>query len=130
VTDSGRQLARFAIAGVAGLAVDVAVLYLALALGCGAYGGRVVSFLCAVFATWQINRRYTFHGAAAGGLWREWWRYLTAMTGGGLVNYATYAGAIAFGPRTPWWPFVAVAAGSLAGMTVNFASAKFFVFKR
>jgi putative flippase GtrA len=125
-------MARFAFAGVAGLAVDVAVLYLALALGLGFYAGRVVSFLCAVFATWQINRRYTF--ATAGGarvsLWREWWLYLTAMLGGGLVNYAAYSAAIAFGPRAPWWPMLAVAAGSLAGMAVNFASAKFFVFKR
>lgn len=125
-------MARFAFAGVAGLAVDVAVLYLALALGFGPYSGRVLSFLCAVFATWQINRRYTF--AAADGahvsLWREWWLYLTAMLGGGLVNYAAYSAAIAFGPRAPWWPMLAVAAGSLAGMAVNFASAKFFVFKR
>ncbi|MDL2357484.1 MAG: GtrA family protein [Pseudomonadota bacterium] len=133
MTDSGRELARFAAAGVAGLAVDVAVLYLALAAGCGPYGGRVLSFLCAVFATWQINRRYTFAAGAevvGGSLWREWWRYLVAMLGGGLVNYGAYSGAIAVGPRAPLWPMAAVALGSLAGMAVNFASAKFFVFKR
>jgi putative flippase GtrA len=131
VTDSGRQLARFAFAGIVGLMVDVAVLYLALGLGLGFYGGRVLSFLCAVFATWQINRRYTFAGGAtAQSLWLEWWRYLAAMTGGGLVNYAAYSAAIVFGPRTQWWPLLAVAAGSLAGMAVNFAGAKLFVFKR
>ena len=127
-------MARFAFAGVAGLAVDVAVLYLALALGLGFYAGRVVSFLCAVLATWQINRRYTFAGAGVDAgvvsLWREWWLYLAAMMGGGLVNYAAYSAAIAFGPRAALWPMVAVAIGSLAGMAVNFASAKFFVFKR
>jgi putative flippase GtrA len=127
-------MARFAFAGVAGLAVDVAVLYLALGLGLGFYAGRVVSFLCAVFATWQINRRYTFTGAgvdaAAVSLWREWWLYLAAMMGGGLVNYAAYSAAIAFGPRVALWPMAAVAIGSLGGMAVNFASAKFFVFKR
>lgn len=122
-------MARFAFAGVAGLAVDVAVLYLALAAGFGPYSGRVLSFLCAVFATWQINRRYTF-AAAGGSLWREWWLYLMAMMGGGLVNYAAYSGAIAFGPHLALWPMAAVAVGSLAGMAVNFASAKFFVFKR
>lgn len=123
-------MARFAFAGVAGLAVDVAVLYLALAAGFGPYSGRVLSFLCAVFATWQINRRYTFAAAAGTSLWREWWLYLMAMMGGGLVNYAAYSGAIAFGPQLPLWPMAAVAFGSLAGMAVNFASAKFFVFKR
>lgn len=131
-----REMARFAVAGVAGLAVDVAVLYLALALGLGFYAGRAVSFLCAVFATWQINRRYTFAGADGGSdapalsLWRQWCLYLAAMTGGGMVNYAAYSAAIAFGPRVVWLPMAAVAIGSLAGMAVNFASAKLLVFKR
>ena len=125
-------MVRFAFAGVAGLVVDVAVLYLALALGLGFYAGRVVSFLCAVFATWQINRRYTFAAgdAPTASLWREWWRYLMAMLGGGLVNYCAYSALIAIGPRVTLWPMLAVAAGSLAGMAVNFASAKLFVFKR
>ena len=126
-------MARFAGAGVAGLAVDVAVLYLALFLGLGLYGGRVASFLCAVFATWRINRRYTFGGAGAQAApvspWREWWRYLAAMLGGGLVNYAAYGAVVAFGPRVALLPMAAVAVGSLAGMAVNFAGAKFFVFK-
>lgn len=125
-------MGRFALAGVAGLAVDVAVLYLALALGLGFYAGRVVSFLCAVFATWQINRRYTFAvaGAAPVSLWREWWLYLAAMMAGGVVNYAAYSATIALGPRATLWPMLAVAVGSLAGMAVNFASAKLLVFKR
>ena len=100
----------------------------------------MASFLCAVFATWRINRRYTFGGvcagaradanAAAGSSWREWWRYLAAMLGGGLVNYAAYGAVIGFGPHVAWLPMAAVAIGSLAGMAVNFAGAKFFVFKR
>jgi putative flippase GtrA len=132
VPDTRRELARFAFAGVAGLAVDVAVLYLALATGIGLYAGRVLSFLCAVFATWQINRRYTFSAADAPvvPLWREWWLYLTAMMGGGLVNYGVYSATLAIGPRVALWPMLAVAVGSLAGMAVNFASAKLFVFKR
>src|SRR5471030_3510670 len=81
------ELARFAGAGVVGLVVDVAVLYLLLGLGVVWWLGRAASFLAAVWATWQINRRYTFH-AAGGSLWQEWWRYLTAMLGGGALNYA------------------------------------------
>lgn len=124
------QFARFAAAGVAGLAVDMLVLYLGMELGLGKYLGRVASFLAAVWVTWQINRRYTFNGAAAGSLWREWWRYLLAMAGGGLVNYAVYCGVLAWFADAPLLPQLAVAAGSLAGMAVNFISAKFFVFHR
>ena len=59
----------------------------------------------------------------------EWWRYLGAMLGGGAVNYAAYSAVIGFGPANPLLPLAAVMCGSLAGMTVNFISAKFFVFK-
>ncbi len=127
--ERGAELLRFAAAGVAGLATDVLVLYLALALGLGPYGGRVVSFLAAVFVTWQLNRRFTF-AARAGtlSLWRQWWRYLGAMLGGGAVNYGAYTLVMLLAPRHAWLPLAAVACGSLAGMAVNFIGAKFFVF--
>lgn len=125
----GPQFARFALAGVAGLAVDVAVLYLALALGAGYYPGRVISFLAAVWCTWQINRRATFANGLAGSAWRQWWRYLGAMLGGGALNYFVYSLVIAFGPPHPLLALAGVCAGSLAGMAVNFAGARLLVFR-
>lgn len=123
------QVLRFAVAGVAGLLVDVAVLYLARAAGLDWYAGRAVSFLCAVFATWQINRRYTFH-PAGGSLWAEWWRYLLAMSGGGAINFGAYSAMVYLFPGLPGLGFWAVCVGSLAGMTVNFIGARWFVFQR
>lgn len=130
-----REALRFAAAGVAGLAADVLLLYLALALGLGWYFGRALSFLGAVWVTWRLNRRYTFDVAGAASSWMEWWRYLLAMAGGGLVNYAVYSAAVWLLRDWPLLPALllaplAVAAGSLAGMVLNFASAKFFVFQR
>jgi putative flippase GtrA len=126
---TSRQFARFALAGVAGLAVDVAVLYLALALGAGYYAGRVLSFLAAVWCTWQINRRATFVNGLSGSAWRQWWRYLGAMLGGGVFNYVVYSLVIAYGPPHPMLALAGVCAGSLAGMMVNFAGAKLLVFR-
>jgi putative flippase GtrA len=123
------QVLRFAIAGVAGLVVDVVVLYLAMALGSGFYLGRVASFLAAVWTTWRINRRYTFH-PAGDGVWREWWRYLSAMLGGGAVNYLASSAAVVLLPHWRFTPALAVAIGSLAGMSLNFVSAKLLVFRR
>jgi putative flippase GtrA len=127
---TSRELGRFVLAGVAGLVVDVAVLYLVLALGGGHYSGRVLSFLCAVFATWQINRHFTFSGAATDSLWRQWWHYLGAMLGGGAVNYGAYSVAIFHLRDYALGPMLAVAIGSLTGMALNFASAKWLIFKR
>ncbi|MDM5178193.1 GtrA family protein [Massilia sp. DJPM01] len=125
----GTQVLRFGVAGVAGLLVDLAVLELALRAGMNPYAGRAASFLCAVFATWQINRRYTFHPAGIS-LWTEWWRYLLAMSGGGAVNVATYSVIVWSFPNVPHITSWGVCAGSLAGMTVNFVGARWFVFQR
>jgi putative flippase GtrA len=123
------EMLRFAVAGVAGLVVDVAVLYLALAAGLGFYAGRVVSFLSAVWVTWRINRRYTFRAAAGGSVWREWWAYLGMMLGGGAVNYIAYSAVMLLAGHlpvalAPLLPLAGVAIGSVAGMAVNFIGAR------
>lgn len=123
------ELLRFAGAGVVGLCVDVALMYLLIGAGVGLLRARPLAFLGAVVATWQLNRRYTFGRAGAGGLWREWWTYFGAMLGGGAVNLAVSGAVLHWGPHAwPLLPLVAVAAGSLGGMAVNFAGAKWLVY--
>ncbi len=124
---ASRQLGSFAVAGVLGFVVDVGVLYGAMALGAGWIAGRLLSFVAAAYSTWRFNRRFTF--AATASPWREWWRYLASMTGGMLVNFLVYSLALSLLPAAWWTPGLAVACGSVAGMAVNFASAKLFVFK-
>ena len=123
------QFLRFGISGGIGFLVDVAVLYLAMAAGANFYLGRGISFLCAVFATWQINRNFAFRASGSLSLWQEWWRYLLAMLGGGVVNYLSSAVAVALLPPGPLAPMLSVAIGSIAGMTINFVSSKLFVFR-
>lgn len=126
-----QRLMRFGVAGVLGFVVDAGVLYL-LAPFLGWYGARVLSFWAAATATWLFNRRYTFaDGAARGGraLWREYGTYLLAMLGGAAVNYGAYALTLHVLPPAPWVPLLGVAVGSVAGMGVNFVSARWFIFK-
>lgn len=125
-----REIVRFAIGGVLGFVVDTAALYGALALGAGYFAGRACSFLLAVRATWQFNRRFTFASGRRESAWAEWWRYLLAMSAGGLANLAAYALTVLVLPKAPWLPLVAVAVGSGAGMCLNFATAKWWVFRR
>lgn len=123
-----RQFLRFGISGIAGLAADMGALYLALALGSGYYLGRLLSFLFAVWVTWRLNRRFTFQATQSA--WREWWRYLTVMTGGGLINLGAYTLLLQVLPEARWAPAIGVVAGSAAGMTFNFISAKYFIFRK
>lgn len=124
-----RQIAAFALAGVVGFLIDSGVLYGAMTLGTGHYVGRLLSFLCAVFVTWRINRRLTFTPEPGESAWHEWWRYLMAMSAGGVVNLLAYTVVIARLPQAAWAPLLAVAFGTGAGLVFNFLSAKFWVFR-
>lgn len=125
---AGREFLLFAAAGVAGLGVDVAVLYLAAPV-LGWYLARVLSFIAAATATWALNRRYAFgarHSEAS--LAREYLGYLLTMLGGAFVNYGVYVLVL----RTfngAWVPALGVALGSCAGLALNFLSARYLVFK-
>ena len=58
----------------------------------------------------------------------QWARYVVAMTAGAAVNYAVYALVLhVLGQRALIAP-VAVAAGSLAGLGLNFLTASRLVF--
>ncbi|MGJ7568677.1 GtrA family protein [Variovorax sp. GB1R11] len=126
----GREFLSFAVGGVIGLVVDVVVLYL-LAPLLGWYGARVVSFLAAATTTWVFNRRYTFAASASAGgvsLWREYLAYLATMAGGAVLNYGAYV-LVLHWVEGRWAAALGVAVGSLAGMSVNFLSARYLVFR-
>lgn len=125
-----RQLSRFVVAGGVGFIVDAGTLYAALMVGFGYYTGRLVSFCAAVVTTWLINRTWTFDARGLRPSVAEFARYFSAMALGGAVNYLTYALIVAAAPPTGWLPLAAVAAGSVAGLAVNFATARRWVFGR
>ncbi len=125
------EVARFLGAGVAGAVTDVGMLYVFIALGLSPYVGRLLSFLSAVWVTWQINRRFTFRATDAGqSLWMEWWKYLAAMLGGFVINYVIFTIVMHFGPPGPLLPMAGVLIGAVFAMVFNFVSAKWFVFNR
>ena len=126
-----RQFLSFAAIGAAAFLVDAGVLYFGLhALGLGFYAGRLLSWTSAATFTWYLNRRLTFRTAARERPWRQWGRFLIANSVGGLVNYGVYAALVATVPWVREWPVAGVAAGSLAGLGVNFIASRRLVFSR
>ncbi len=124
-----RQLLLFGIAGTLGFLVDAGVVsVLVHGADWNPYLARLVSFLCAVATTFAFNRTYTF---AAGGRQRlagQAGRYLVAMIGGFAVNYGAYAALVHGTELVRAWPVIGVAAGSIAGLAVNYLGARFWVF--
>lgn len=123
-----KQFLLFAFAGAIGFVVDAGVLLWVHPL-LGPYAGRLVSFVCAVITTWLINRSLTFrHRGADKALHREFSLYFLTTLGGGAVNVASYALLVyVLDLSAPALP-LAVAAGSLAGMLVNFWLSRTYVF--
>lgn len=125
-----RQFLSFTLVGVIGFVVDASVLYLALQmLGAGLYGGRVLSYLAAATTTWALNRRYTFSAQRSRNKVAEWGRFLAANAVGGAVNYTTYAILVTWSAVAATHPVLGVAAGSIAGLAVNFLLSRHVVFK-
>lgn len=122
------QFFRFAIVGTLGFVADVSVLFALMQLGAGPFMGRLVSFLCAVWVTWFLNRRFTFGSGRPSGA-AEPLKYLLAMTIGGIANYLSYSLVVVLFPGQPLAPLAGVAVGSVAGMGLNFLSAKLWVFR-
>lgn len=125
------QLFWFGVSGMLGLLVDMGVLWLAVPW-LGLYGGRVLSFLCAATTTWAFNRRQTFAPTGRQGktLAAEYLAYLGSMGVGGVINYSAYVAFVRHFPDLTGSAMYGVAVGSLAGMCVNFLSARFLIFRR
>lgn len=124
------QLARFGVAGTAGFIVDAGIVQLLVSLaGWNPYLARLLSFLAAVLVTWLINRTYTFAGVRRHGILGEWLRYLFAMSGGFVVNYAIYSLLVFHYGLVQQWPVLGVAAGSLAGLLSNFIMARWWIYR-
>ena len=120
---------RFAlVGGFAGL-VDMAVLQVLFTAGSGLYASRIVSYLCAATFAWWFNRRFTFAGRRSPSLVQEWVRYLAANFWGGLLNYAIYALLVSSVAVFAHYPFLAVAVGAAAGLTMNFVLSSRYVFR-
>ena len=126
-----RQFFQFGAVGVIGFFVDAGILLLLLhTTHAGFYLGRVVSFLCAATVTWQLNRNITFRTCAvAHGLTAEWLSFVAANSLGGLVNLGVYSALVWRFAIFASAPAVAVAAGSLCGLVVNFELSRAYVFR-
>lgn len=124
------KFARFGVAGGIGFVVDTGILYALIGV-LGPYGARAVSFVAAVFTTWIINRHFAFRAHEKHlPLWREFGQYFLAMILGGAVNYGVYSVLVATVPLVAEHVVLGVAAGTGAGMLVNFFLAQRFVFGR
>ena len=130
----GGELFRFAVVGTIGFVVDAGILtWLVSFLAWNVYAARAVSFVVAVLVTWLVNRQWTFAHRGGGrssmaGAGAEYARYLTVQVIGALANLGVFVGVLAVWRGLIAYPVVPLAIGAVAGLLVNFAGARRWVF--
>lgn len=124
------QALRFGVVGTIGFVVDTATVYgLHFLVGLDLYSAGAAAYVVAATATWGLNRAWTFRDASRARPGRQWALFLAVQLIGFALNRGTYAALIAFLPLAAAHPVIAVAAGSIAGMGVNFLTARTLVFR-
>ena len=115
---------RYTAVGGIGFLVDGGLLYLLTAMGMGEFVARIVSIILALFVTWWIHRRFTFHVEAPPSL-AEVARYYASNAMGAAVNYGVYCALILYVTDKIW---MALITASVVALAVNYAGARVVVF--
>jgi putative flippase GtrA len=124
-----KRIPAFVVVGTIGFLVDAAALMLFIDLGgLDPYTARMLSFVFAVTATWQLNRHWTFRSGKVHRLVREYYLYILVQVFGVLINFAIYSLCIFNSEFLEANPVLALAAGSLVAMVFNFLGAHHVVF--
>lgn len=122
------QFLRFCGVGLAGFFVDTGVVY-ATKAEIGLYWGGVVAFIAAASFTWLGNRLWTFRGQGGGSAARQWVRFVLSNTGGFILNRGTYFTLVTISPTCAAHPELAIFAGLVVGVFLNFTLSRKLVFR-
>ena len=127
----GGQFLRFCVVGGVGFCVDAAGLLLLVgAAGMNPVAARFVSFGFAVIATFELNRRWSFADAVPKSYLRSLAAYLGVQGVGFLFNLGVYSAGYLLLPAPLDAPVLCLAYASILALLVNFAGARFVVFRR
>jgi putative flippase GtrA len=123
------QFLMFGMVGMVGLVVDTGTVY-ALRDSVGLYIGGLAAYFFGATTTWFCNRMWTFRHLGRTDPWHvQWRRFLAANLGGFLINRGVYMMLVTFVAAAARQPVIAVVAGALAGMTLNFNLSRKIVFR-
>jgi putative flippase GtrA len=123
------QFGMFGMVGLVGFVIDTATVY-ALRHAVGLYVAGLAAYFTAASVTWICNRLWTFRHLARTETWHvQWRRFLAANLVGFAINRGVYALLVTFVDAAAREPVIAVFAGAVAGLTLNFNLSRKVVFR-
>lgn len=121
------ELLRYCVVGGIGFVIDAGLtLLLSQAALWWPEAARVVGFLVASTATWEMNRRFTFRTKSSG---RTLLPYVLLASVGALINFATFVAWLRFAGTAPLQILIGVALGATLALSLNFTVSRRFVFR-
>ncbi len=124
------QFLRFCVVGAVGFLVDAAILEMLLFLQLlNPFTARLFSFGCAVFATFQMNRHWSFKSGDLKPFWTTFVSYLGVQGVGFVCNFSIYSALYVFVPAPMNRPIYCLIIASAISMSLNFLGAKILVFR-
>lgn len=121
------ELLRFCIVGSIGFAIDAGLtLLLSQTVHWRPEPARVVGFLVAATATWEMNRRFTFRSSASA---RSLLPYVLLAAVGATVNFGVFVGWLRLAGTAPLQILLGVALGAIAALSLNFSVSRRFVYR-
>lgn len=123
------QFLMFGVVGLFGFTLDTLTVY-ALRHDMGLYAAGMAGYVSGATGTWFCNRLWTFRGQSSGMTWyAQWGRFMMANLPGFAINRGLYVVLITFVGAAAREPVIAVFAGAIAGMTLNFNLSRKMVFR-
>lgn len=124
----GWKLARFAIVGAIGFAVDGGILHLLVSYaGWSPFAARVLSFPPALTATFVLNRVWTFRALRMPAA-QAYGAYTGIQIVGTLINLGVFSLCLVAVPALYQRPLIALGIGAVVSLLFNFSASQRLVF--
>lgn len=126
-----REIISFAAVGTAGFLLDAAIVWAFTQFtNITPIWAKLIAFPFAVTLTWLLNRNSTFKDRKQPNYLKEWAKYIQVNSLGAITNNASFIILVAKSEYLYQQPIIAVALGSIIGMTFNYLGSKIWVFQK
>ncbi len=129
----GQEFFGFFLVGALGFLADAGLLtFFVSEVHINIHAARILSFSCAVFVTWFLNRSFVFHAERGSGGKKkisELVKYFSLQILGACLNIGVFSSLILLYPSLEKTSLIPLCAGSLLAMLFTFTGMKFFVFR-